>query len=58
MVIDDELSQQSMMRRIFEHAGHLVVAAAHGADAIDSVNATCPDLVVTEMMMPVMAVSS
>lgn len=54
LVVDDEPSQRFLMRRILELAGHIVDEAGHGADAIDSVNAACPDLVVTDIMMPVM----
>lgn len=42
------------MRRTLELAGHVVDEAGNGADAIVSVNATHPDLVVTDIMMPVM----
>lgn len=43
-----------ILRRIFERAGHEVVDAHHGADALERAHRSPPDLVVTDMMMPVM----
>jgi CheY-like chemotaxis protein len=54
LVVDDEPDLRYVLRRIFERAGHEVVEAGHGEAALDSVRAMPPDLVVTDMMMPVM----
>jgi CheY-like chemotaxis protein len=54
LVVDDEPDLRYVLRRIFEGAGHEVVEAGHGAAALESVHASPPDLVVTDMMMPVM----
>jgi CheY-like chemotaxis protein len=43
-----------MLRRIFERAGHEVTDAGDGAAALQEVGKLPPDLVVTDMMMPVM----
>jgi CheY-like chemotaxis protein len=53
-VVDDEPDLRFILRRIFEAAGHVVTEARHGAEALDAVAAALPDLVVTDMMMPVM----
>ena len=53
-MVDDEPDQRYLLRRILERAGHTVADASHGAAALDSVRASPPDLVVTDMMMPVM----
>jgi CheY-like chemotaxis protein len=54
LVVDDEPDLRFILRRILEGAGHQVSEAWHGAAALDVV-ATIPfDLVVTDMMMPVM----
>lgn len=55
LVVDDEPDLRYVLRRIFERAGHEVVEACHGAAALQSVRACPPDLVVTDMMMPVMS---
>ena len=54
LVVDDEPAQRFALRRIFERAGHEVTDAGDGAAALRAVRASPPDLVVTDMMMPVM----
>jgi CheY-like chemotaxis protein len=54
LVVDDEPDQRFMLRRIFETAGHAVTDAGNGAAALLAVQASAPDLVVTDIMMPVM----
>ena len=54
LVVDDEPAQRFFLRRIFERAGHAVTDAGDGAAALRAVRASPPDLVVTDMMMPVM----
>ena len=54
LVVDDEPVQRSILRRIFEQAGHEVADAGDGAAALQAVGKSPPDLVVTDMMMPVM----
>lgn len=53
-MVDDEPAQRSMLRRILERAGHEVADAGDGAAALQAVRESPPDLVVTDMMMPVM----
>jgi CheY-like chemotaxis protein len=54
LVVDDEPAQRSLLRRILERAGHEVFDAGDGAAALQAVRESPPDLVVTDMMMPVM----
>jgi CheY-like chemotaxis protein len=54
LVVDDEPDQRFLLRRLFERAGHEVRDAADGAAALQAVRAQAPDLVVTDVMMPVM----
>jgi CheY-like chemotaxis protein len=54
LVVDDEPAQRFMLRRIFERAGHEVTDAVDGAAALQAARESSPDLVVTDMMMPVM----
>lgn len=53
-MVDDEPDLRFVLRTIFERAGHEVADAGHGAAALESVRQSRPDLVVTDMMMPVM----
>jgi two-component system chemotaxis response regulator CheY len=54
LVVDDEPDLRYLLRRSFERAGHQVIDAGHGAAALEAVQQVVPDLVVTDMMMPVM----
>jgi CheY-like chemotaxis protein len=54
LVVDDEPDQRFLLRRIFERAGHEVTDAGDGAAALAVVRESPPDLVVTDMMMPIM----
>jgi CheY-like chemotaxis protein len=54
LVVDDEPDQRFLLRRIFERAGHEVSDAGNGAAALRAVQELTPDLVVTDVMMPVM----
>jgi CheY-like chemotaxis protein len=54
LVVDDEPAHRFLLRRIFERAGHEVSDAGDGAAALRAVTESRPDLVVTDMMMPVM----
>ena len=53
-MVDDEPDQRFLLRRIFERAGHEVSDAGDGAAALAAVRESPPDLIVTDMMMPVM----
>jgi CheY-like chemotaxis protein len=55
LVVDDEPDLRFILRRIFEGTGHEVADASNGAEALECVGRSRPDLVVTDMMMPVMA---
>lgn len=53
-MVEDEPDLRFLLRWIFEGAGFEVTCASHGALALESVRESPPDLVVTDMMMPVM----
>ena len=52
--MDDEPDLRFLLRRIFSRAGHQVTEAGDGAAALAAVHESRPDLVVTDIMMPVM----
>ncbi len=54
LVVDDEPAHRLLLRRTFERAGHEVTDAGDGAAALRAVAESRPDLVVTDVMMPVM----
>jgi CheY-like chemotaxis protein len=54
LVVDDESNMRFLIRMILERAGYEVVEAVHGAAALERVKESRVDLVVTDLMMPVM----
>lgn len=54
LVVDDEPDERFLLRRMFEREGHEVLDASDGAAALAMVRESAPDLIVTDMMMPVM----
>jgi CheY-like chemotaxis protein len=55
LIVDDESNMRFLHRMILERAGYEVVEAAHGAAALERAKDSPPDLVVTDLMMPVMS---
>jgi len=54
LVVEDEPDQRFLLRRSFTRAGHEVTEAADGAAALRVIRESRPDLLVTDLMMPVM----
>jgi CheY-like chemotaxis protein len=53
LVVEADPHERSMLRMIFEIAGHEVAEAEDGAAALRAVRQSRPDLVVIDIMMPV-----
>jgi CheY-like chemotaxis protein len=54
LVVDDESNMRFLLRMVLEAEGYEVTEAPHGATALELVQEERPDLVVTDLMMPVM----
>ncbi len=54
LVVDDEPDERFLLRRILEREGYEVLDASDGAAALAIVHESPPDLILTDMMMPVM----
>jgi CheY-like chemotaxis protein len=54
LAVDDEPDVLFLLRVIFERAGHRVVEAPNGGKALEAIDEAKPDVVVTDLMMPVM----
>ena len=54
LIVDDEPDVRFMMRLILEGAGYQVTEARHGAAGLKQVKTLQPDLVTTDVMMPIM----
>ncbi|HEV3046833.1 MAG TPA: response regulator [Solirubrobacteraceae bacterium] len=55
LVVDDELALRAVMRRALERSGHEVREACDGAVAWQKIRSQPPDVVVTDVTMPVMS---
>ena len=54
LVVDDEPAERFLVGRTLRKAGHNVTVAEDGAEGLQAVLESPPDLVVTDVMMPVM----
>lgn len=54
LIVDDSESNLSFMRRFLQGHGFEVFAASNGAEALDLAHRSTPDLIVTDILMPVM----
>lgn len=54
LIVDDEPDTLFLLRVILERQGHEVVEAGHGAEALDRLAHAPVDMVITDLMMPVM----
>jgi diguanylate cyclase (GGDEF)-like protein len=54
LVADDEPINRSLIQRRLERAGYRVMTAQNGREAVDMARAERPDLVILDVMMPVM----
>ena len=54
LVVDDEFGILALLDAVLEDEGYRVVTAANGRAALDWMAGETPDLVITDMAMPVM----
>lgn len=55
LVVDDDLSTRIVLRMILERDGHEVVEAEHGEAALVHITPKLPDIVTTDLTMPVLS---
>ena len=54
LIVDDSASMRQMISSILQSAGHTVLAAENGKDAIEKLGDTRMDIVITDLNMPEM----
>ena len=54
MVVDDEMHLARILQFTLEHAGYDVVTAFDGKEALEAMEKEDPDLVILDLMLPVM----
>ena len=54
LVVEDDISEQVLLQQMLSRAGHTVVIAADGSQALDRLREDKIDAVVTDLRMPVL----
>lgn len=54
LIVDDDAAIRALLRLILEGIGYEVSEAHHGGSALAEIGASVPDLVMTDLMMPVL----
>jgi two-component system cell cycle sensor histidine kinase/response regulator CckA len=54
LVVDDDESMRTLLRRVLERTGFTVITATNGQDGMERFAEQPVDIVVTDMMMPVL----
>lgn len=54
LLVDDETDLLQLLEAVLVHEGHTVRTAQNGADALHDVWLNVPDIVVTDVVMPIM----
>lgn len=54
LVVDDDESMRTLLRRMLERTGFTVITATNGQDGMERFTQQPVDIVVTDMMMPVL----
>ncbi|NCC93449.1 MAG: response regulator, partial [Opitutae bacterium] len=54
LIVDDKEENRYLLRLLLEGAGLAVAEATHGGEGLTSARATRPDLVISDILMPVM----
>ena len=54
LVVEDELPIAEVVTTVLEYAGYLTVVAGNGREALEHLESTRPDLILSDIMMPIM----
>ena len=54
LVVDDDADMRFMLKLLLERGGYQVSEAAEGLAALHAIKASAPDLVLTDLRMPIM----
>jgi signal transduction histidine kinase/DNA-binding NarL/FixJ family response regulator len=54
LIVDDKWENRSVIVNLLQPVGFSVIEASHGQEGIDQVKAYKPDLIITDLVMPVM----
>lgn len=52
LVVDDDADARSAMQALLEQEGYRVLVAGDGVEALEALNESCPDVLLTDLDMP------
>ncbi len=55
LVVDDDADSRELLAELLSHQGYTVVCASNGREALDCINSSVPELMILDLMMPVMS---
>jgi CheY-like chemotaxis protein len=54
LIVEDEQPVREFLAELVEQAGHRALQAIHGGEALEVIGAERPDLVIADVMMPIL----
>lgn len=54
LLVEDDLSIRELLTEILEDEGYIVFSTANGFEGLESLKKTIPDLIIMDIMMPIM----
>jgi CheY-like chemotaxis protein len=54
LVVDDDQAVRALVAEVLAEVGYTITVAIHGAQALERISSAAPDLVLSDIMMPVM----
>lgn len=55
LLVEDTASERQLMTQYLQEAGHLIVDASNGTEALQKLESTTPAVIVTDVVMPGMS---
>lgn len=55
LLVEDTASERQLMTQYLQEAGHLIIDASNGTEALQKLESSKPDVIVTDVVMPGMS---
>jgi len=54
LIVDDEPIIRQLFQKVLEHDGHTIITAGNGREGLEAMRQQVPDLILLDLMMPLM----